>query len=784
MNQNDFSGFIAYPSSPREIGEAIRSTHAEIKRQHSLWSIQPWEANDIAGYCLIDPVLEKIKNSKILIADVTQLNFNVTYEIGYAIGLKKRVFLVRNRSIVTDQRLIREVGLFDTIGYVEYSNSIDLFKVIKDISSFAPMPLSDTPLNKKVPVYIVTPREKTDAEIQIISRVKKAGGIFFRSFDPIENARLSVRTAIENVCPSIGIILPLLASNRSDAFPHNLRCAFVAGLAHALEKETLLLQAGGEPVPLDLRDYVKIFGSLDSINGMVADFVRRVTERLQEDDNFALSESSTPLEDLFLGQSAAENEMTSLRNYYLQTEEFNRVVKGNANVVAGRKGSGKTALFFQTRNYIRKDKRYIVLDLNPEGFQLQKFKDLVLKYLSQGTKEHTVTAFWEYLFLLELAYKLLEKDRNTYMHDHVIRNHYTKVSALYHTEQFTVEGDFAERMLRLTECIGAALESKQQTSSTATEPLLTRTQITEFLYIHNLKDLREAVVEYLKLKHGVWILFDNIDKGWHANGVDHEDLVILRCLIEALSKLRRELSRAEVTCNTVVFLRNDVYELLIQSMPDRGKISKIALDWTDPNLLREVLRRRFVSNIQDKSTEFSTIWRNISQSHIFGGQESSQYIIDRCLMRPRALIDLLNHAKAHAVNLRHAKILEEDFKEGERAYSTDLINQIDLEIQDVYPLAINSLYAFIEAPSLLDEKQLHTYFNRLGLPVENYDQMIELFLWYGFLGILREDGTMTYIYDVNYEMRKLVALKKMRQENEIVYSVNPAFWAGLDIKSS
>jgi hypothetical protein len=233
-----------------------------------------------------------------------------------------------------------------------------------------------------------------------------------------------------------------------------------------------------------------------------------------------------------------------------------------------------------------------------------------------------------------------------------------------------------------------------------------------------------------------------------------------------------------------VFLRNDIYELLVESMPDRGKLSKVSLDWTDANLLREILRRRFVSNIKEKNTDFNTIWRNIAVSHICNGQESSQYVIDRCLMRTRALIDFLNHAKAHAVNLRHSKILEEDFLEGERAYSTDLINQIDFEIQDVHPEVQDCLFCFVEAPNLLDEKQLHSLFDRLSLPSEKCEKLIVLFLWYGFLGLLREDGNVTYIYHVNYEMRKLIALKDKAPKNEIVYTINPAFWAGLDIKNS
>lgn len=74
--------------------------------------------------------------------------------------------------------------------------------------------------------------------------------------------------------------------------------------------------------------------------------------------------------------------------------------------------------------------------------------------------------------------------------------------------------------------------------------------------------------------------------------------------------------------------------------------------------------------------------------------------------------------------------------------------------------------------------------NEGGLHANKYGKMVELFLWYGLLGILRENGNTTYIYDVNYEMRKLVALKNKRSETDMVYSVNPAFWAGLDIKAA
>jgi hypothetical protein len=58
------------------------------------------------------------------------------------------------------------------------------------------------------------------------------------------------------------------------------------------------------------------------------------------------------------------------------------------------------------------------LDLKPDGYQLLKFKDQVLQLMAGGTLDHTITAFWEYLLLLEVCYKLIEKDQDVHKRDH------------------------------------------------------------------------------------------------------------------------------------------------------------------------------------------------------------------------------------------------------------------------------------------------------------------------------------------------------------------------------
>ena len=117
--------------------------------------------------------------------------------------------------------------------------------------------------------------------------------------------------------------------------------------------------------------------------------------KLQLADQQEFAELQSPITKLFIGASAAENEFLNLSKYYVQTDEFLRVQRGEVQFVAGRKGSGKSALFFEVRNRIRSDRRNVVLDLHPEGFQLRKLKSLVLDALEIGTREHAITAFWD-----------------------------------------------------------------------------------------------------------------------------------------------------------------------------------------------------------------------------------------------------------------------------------------------------------------------------------------------------------------------------------------------------
>src|SRR6202790_1156585 len=633
------SCFFAYPSEPAIVGESIKKAIGKLKEKSGITVVRSWRENDIAGRFIADQVLQKISEQTALIADVTQLNFNVAYEIGFALAREKRVVLTRHKGVTPHRPLVAEVGIFDTLGYLEYENAGELENHLRGVTDPASSARNVHPLNQNAPIYLIEARFRTDSVTRIISRVKKAR-LFYRSFDPQESPRLSASEGFEQVAQSFGVLLHLLPLQISDALTHNIRVAFLGGLAEGFGKVSLLLQDGEEPVPLDCRDLVKVFKAPIDIDDSISDFATQVTEAMQQSRFQEIEKEHTALEDLSFGASAAENEFRELAGYYLETDQFQRALRGEVRLVVGRKGSGKTAIFAQVRDRMREERQNIVVDLRPDGYQLLKFKEMVLKFLGQGSLEHTITAFWEYFFLLEICYKLLEKDRLPHTRDYRLVVPYRKLAAIYDSDRYVSEGDFSERLSRLLLHLTEDYRTKYGEDANRT---LTQQEITELLYRHDVNLLRDQVVEYLKVKKGLLLLFDNLDKGWPTHGLTVTDIVILRALLEATRKLERQLQRRDIDCRTLAFLRNDVYELLVSETPDRGKEGRVALDWSDPDLLRELIRRRMLySGLPDRT--FEELWRTICVSHV-AGEESSQYLIDRCLMRPRGLIDLVNHCR-------------------------------------------------------------------------------------------------------------------------------------------
>ena len=226
--------FIAYPSKP-ELSEVMRQVQGRIT---SDLTVVTWERPDLGGHELIAPIVSAIKECDFVAADITQLNFNVTYELGFAIGLGKRVIPIRYSAYDLDNEPIQLIGIFDTLVRQDYKDPDSLAALLQK-ASFGQRIATNYPPDPN-PLYIVLPTFKVGSLEQIKERALRTG-LRANQYDPIETARLGAGEAVRRVASSTGVIVPLIAPDVREASVHNIRAAFVAGLAHALEKHTLFI---------------------------------------------------------------------------------------------------------------------------------------------------------------------------------------------------------------------------------------------------------------------------------------------------------------------------------------------------------------------------------------------------------------------------------------------------------------------------------------------------------------------------------------------------------------
>ena len=321
------------------------------------------------------------------------------------------------------------------------------------------------------------------------------------------------------------------------------------------------------------------------------------------------------------------------------------------NIILGRKGSGKSAIFIQTRDKLRSDRDNIVVDLAPEGFQLIKLKEFVLEQLCLGTRKEFIAAFWEYIVWLEIAYKLLEKDERRTRVDSRLIEPYDRLKAAY-SQRVEGSGDFAVRLSDLTARIlgryEAALKANPSETAVSAKTL-------EIVYGSEIRAMRDEVLLYLKLKGIVCFLFDNLDRFWTPTGFADADALIIIGLVECLQDIRKRFTRAEVDFQWAIFLRSDVYEFVVRGMADYGKLASASVEWNDRELLLKLFQRRVLQGFGEKPPAWDTVWNQVSVPRV---DEAStlDFLLDASLMRPRYLIRLFETARRRAVTLGRDKI--------------------------------------------------------------------------------------------------------------------------------
>jgi len=754
--------YFFYSSKPEVIASTIEDAAAILRRHEPSWSVKTWKDMQISGQIIFCQICKAQRFTKVAIVDVTTMNFNLMFEIGYALGLGIPVVPIRDTTCTLDKQGFESLGLIDILGYVDFQNSEELAEKLPVAIRDAKIPVtSGFTLNREQPCFLLRSPIVTNGLVKVISAVKKSG-LRFRTYDPKEQPRLSLQEAFRQVKTSVGVAVYLLSYFRSGATVHNARGAFVAGLAMASGAYVFVLQEGHDQLqPIDYRDVVQSHIDGAQIQHLITPFIKQIYDALQSTRFIPVTLPLRQLETLDFGDIAAENEINALRSYFLPTAQYNDAKRGHARLVVGRKGAGKTAIFYGVRNAFWMSNSHVVLDLKPEGHQFLTLREQLLSSLSQGMQEHVLTAFWNYILLVELASKIIDTDGRLASKNLQRFELYDKLVQIIGIDADVEQGDFSERLLAL---VDRMLERKLEIES-----LKSPGDIARLIYEKDIRELQSILTKYIVYKDGIWILIDNLDKSWPVNCASKEDILIIRSLMEATRKLQRQFSRNEIECRAIVFIRNDIYEHLLGETPDKGKDTAILLDWTDEEAFKLLVHRRMIASTKIE-LPFDEMWPMFFEAYI-KGEHSFHYILGRTMMRPRDLISFLRQCVSVAVNRGNSKVLEDDIVQAEKDFSEDQIQALFDELRDINSEFAELPYAFIGAPVSMTQTALEERILEIGIKPEKVKEAITVLLWFGFFGIIDAQGEERYAHMYQYGVKRM--LREVAENTFFV--IHPAF---------
>jgi hypothetical protein len=761
--------FFVYPSLPRPLAQTCKTAVEELQRFGGKANWTSWEELPISGQIVFCEICKALRSTEKVVGDITHLNFNVLFELGYSLGLRRPVIPVRDTSYKSEH--LAAIGIFDVLGYQSFQNSKELVAHAQSAEGRYPFSNADIDVSRAQPIYYVKSPIESDGSIKILSCLKK-GYFRFRVFDPAESPRLSLHEAYRQVMSSVGVVAHLMDPNRNGAEVHNGRAAFICGMAMAAERRVLMIQEGLDSQPIDYRDVVCHYDSTTSIAPIVERFLRNVAEAFQSQE-FKPARAAGILEKLDLGDVAAENEIESLRKYFVKTPQYQQTIQGHTQIVVGRKGAGKTAIFYGIREALRLKKAGITLDLKPDGHQLIKLREAIVEKLTGGLQNHTLVVFWEYLLLLEIAKKVLDRDVSRAYSDPSSLKKYRDLESAYRRHATADEGDFSERILALVDRMIAAFDARisQEELSTA--------DLTGLVHQTDIGPLRDAVLGYLSRSDEIWILFDNIDKGWPAKGTRPDDITIVRCLLDASRKVQRMFAARGQQTRTIIFLRKDVHDLLVDQTPDRGKDAAVNLEWSDPELIKTLLARR-IRTSAGIDGDFDSLWMQICDPHIRGG-DSFRYVLDRTFLRPRDVLNFARLSAQIALSRDHTRVLESDFLSAEKTFSEDMLNDLRHEIRDVFPIYGDILSGFFRSKRVFSADDLRVTLFCAEVEEASTEKVIDTLLWFSFLGVSADDEEK-YSYQLAYNLERLKLLSSRAPNKK--YVIHPAFHAALEIADS
>lgn len=371
-----------------------------------------------------------------------------------------------------------------------------------------------------------------------------------------------------------------------------------------------------------------------------------------------------------------EAKLEDNERYFFHTSDVSLLENGSRSYLIGRKGTGKTAIC-----------EYLYKQTGPKRFSRKlTFKSFPFNSLYQlennsfKTPNQYIT-LWKYLIYSSVAKMMIENQNiNSDLRmklEKVYGN--DPVTSLQRTISKWTSKNFEFSILG-TGVAGGRTQNEMSNDV----PWIERVEILENLIQQNLDDSSYIIV------------FDELDE-------DYKDVsaperysqynALITSLFKAIQDIRSVFAPPSYKIFPIIFLRDDIYELVRD--PDKSKWSDliIELDWSTDKI-KQLLTFR-ISRALDASGEtlhFNEAWDKIFlHRHVeYGGQQRKRmspfdFITRSTLVRPRDYVRYIRACAVSALAKNLSKVSPEIIRKVDKAFSNELKGEMVDEVEGFLP---------------------------------------------------------------------------------------------------
>src|SRR5581483_7036647 len=232
--------------------------------------VTTWEDLRMSGRILVKRILEEIQNSEVVAADVTTLNENVLFELGYAIALGKIPWILLDRTDAEARKLWKEFRLLKGVWFSGWANAEEIRgEFFRQRPDNAESNLYDDLIEPELSemtsgsLFYVQTYHNTEAARLIARRLDQEmrRGVRLIASDPTESSINPLQWYAAKAYETEATLVHFEAPRRVDAQLHNRRAALVGGLAAGLGRPLLMLAEQDYSPPLDYEDLLRSYSS-------------------------------------------------------------------------------------------------------------------------------------------------------------------------------------------------------------------------------------------------------------------------------------------------------------------------------------------------------------------------------------------------------------------------------------------------------------------------------------------------------------------------------------------